>query len=124
MKLQQAYVSEANALGTWTIIGYKGPGEEKTKGDEKGGTESETTNFKYKDAETFTEHKAELNTAVVGFSGESKNKLNDCPATSVWSISAAASTGEGDAGEVTFTPDITNEDDCQPLTPQFKTIGK
>ena len=46
MKLQQAYISEAVAIGDWQIIGYKGPG------DSKNATSSETNNFKYSDGGT------------------------------------------------------------------------
>ncbi|WP_405328384.1 hypothetical protein [Fibrobacter sp.] len=43
MKLQDAYVGESNQIGSWTLIGYTGPG---TKVD--GQTDSTTTtNFNY-----------------------------------------------------------------------------
>ena len=42
VKLQQAYVSEADSLGTWSLIGYKGPGDGNS-------IFSETNNFSYVD---------------------------------------------------------------------------
>src|SRR5574344_2818150 len=41
VKMQQAYISEAVAIGKWGIIGYKAPGDA-----------SGTTNFAYADAES------------------------------------------------------------------------
>jgi hypothetical protein len=35
--LQQAYISEAVAVGTWGIIGYKGPGSETKASAANGG---------------------------------------------------------------------------------------
>lgn len=60
MKLQQAYISEAVAIGNWQIIGYKGPGESKTI------TSSATTNFTYQDNGSYTDSKAKLGSTKVG----------------------------------------------------------
>ena len=43
MKLQDAYVGESNQIGSWTLIGYTGPGTKiATQTDS-----TETTNFLY-----------------------------------------------------------------------------
>ena len=41
MKLQDAYASEANKVGSWELIGYVAPGAKSA------GEAGETTNFKY-----------------------------------------------------------------------------
>ena len=65
VKLQQAYISEAVAIGNWQIIGYKGPGEEKNHGTVNGGAKSETTNFTYEDAASgFTSNTVALATGI------------------------------------------------------------
>ena len=82
MKLQQAYISEAVAVGNWQIIGYKGPGDN-TKGSANGGDKSGTTNFKYADAVTYANNTVALdNTERAGFVAANQAKLNDCAAKS------------------------------------------
>ena len=117
MKLQQAYISEAVAIGDWKIIGYKGPGDQGTTG-----LTSETTNFEYSDGGTYVESKAALgDDAVKGFSVKNKAKLNDCAiAADNWKVEVAKATGsEGDA---TFTATVASG--CTDLTPNFDKIGK
>ena len=120
MKLQQAYISEAVATGTWTVIGYKGPGDQTTAGQKTGGSVSKTNNFEYSDASGFTDNTAALSANKVGFTAKSLAKLNDCALNSTWTMTV----GEGSAaGEATFTPN-TLSDDCVQLTPNWKQIGK
>ena len=126
MKLQQAYISEAVAVGNWQIIGYKGPGDN-TKGSTTGGDKSGTTNFKYADGATYTNNTTTLgDDEVVGFVVANQAKLNDCAAKTGdasssnynWQVTVKKSTSsEGDA---TFTA-TTN---CTELTPNFDKIGK
>jgi hypothetical protein len=49
VKLQQAYISEAVAIGNWGVIGYKGPGDN-TNASGNGAATSATNNFTYTDA--------------------------------------------------------------------------
>ena len=113
MKLQQAYISEAVAIGNWTIIGYKGPG------DSKGATSSATTNFSYTDGGTYTSNKATLGSdAVEGWSASNLTKLNDCAANKNWTVSVKKA--DGSEGDAAFTA-ATN---CAELTPNFSVIGK
>ena len=121
MKLQQAYISEAVAVGNWVIIGYSGPG---TADADKLG--SSATNFTYSDDGSYNANTAALGTtAIEGWSATNKANLNDCPAGKNWTVSVKASES-GTAGEATFTAAIAsaNTAGCTPLTPNFDKIGK
>ena len=116
VKLQQAYVSEAVAVGNWTIIGYKGPGEQTS-----GKLESKTTNFTYQDG--YTGYKANTaalgDTKIKGFTVQNNTKLNDCASTADnWKVEVSKATGS--EGEAAF--DATTN--CTDLTPNFAKIGK
>jgi len=117
VKLQQAYISEAVAIGDWQIIGYKGPGESKTV------SSTQTTNFRYSDGGSYTEHKAALatGTKVKGWTVENIAKLNDCAgAADNWKVEVEKATGsEGDAK---FTSTVATA--CGDLTPNFSKIGQ
>ncbi|MCQ2122863.1 MAG: hypothetical protein MJZ25_01630 [Fibrobacter sp.] len=117
MKLQQAYVSEAVAIGNWQIIGYKGPGEQSSS------IASATTNFEYSDGGSYSaKSTAELGeTAVKGFAVKNKTKLNDCDsAADNWKVEVKkAGSSEGDAE---FTATVATV--CNDLTPNFDKIGK
>ena len=117
MKLQQAYISEAVQIGDWSIIGYKGPGESKNI------TSSQTTNFRYSDAGSYTDHKTALEsgTKVKGWTVENIAKLNDCSgAADNWTVEVEKATGsEGDAK---FTATVASA--CSDLTPNFSKISQ
>lgn len=120
MKLQQAYISEAVAVGNWSVIGYKGPGDN-TNADGDGAATSTTNNFDYTDASGWSNNTAELgSTGVVGFSATNKAKLNDCDSDDHWTLTVAEGSA---AGEATFTPSTLSAD-CLQLTPNWKQIGK
>lgn len=98
VKLQEAYASEQDKIGSWTEIGYKSPAGQSV--------EASTTNFKYTPGDnTWTA------TSIVG--------LNDCAKGGTWSITAAYAAS---TGNVTSTPAISSTD-CEALTPNFKKIG-
>ena len=119
VKLQQAYISEAVAIGNWSVIGYKGPGDNTAAGSSAGASSS-TNNFNYKDATGYNDNTITLATGATGFTAGNKAKLNDCDVGDHWTISIAA----GDAaGEATFTPGDLDAD-CLQLTPNFSQIGK
>ena len=124
MKLQQAYISESVKVGTWGIIGYKGPGEEKTASGTSGGAKSATTNFTYEDATGFTDNTAEISANKVGWTASNNAKLNDCPTDKNWTVTVGANGTT--AGEATFTAAIksANSTTCTALTPNFDKIGK
>ena len=122
VKLQQAYISEAVAVGNWIIIGYSGPG---TANADKLG--SSATNFTYHDDGTsYSNNTAELgSSAITGWSASNKAQLNDCPAAKNWTVSVK-SASSGTAGEATFTAAIASDNSakCTPLTPNFAKIGQ
>ena len=122
MKLQQAYISEAVAIGSWAVIGYKGPGDNTNATGATGGATSSTNNFNYKDANGFSNNTVALteSASVTGFTASNKAKLNDCETGDHWTITVTPGTA---AGEATFTPG-TLDQDCLQLTPNFSQIGK
>ena len=106
IKLQQAYVSESNSLGGWTMIGYSGPGASDAAAS------SHTTNFGYSSAldanSTYTSNTAH------DWSATSTVPLNDCGTGGEWAIVSTP----GDGGTVTFEASITGSG-CAPLTPSY-----
>lgn len=103
VKLQEAYASEQDKIGTWTDIGYKSPA---------GKSESASTiNFAYAPGTT---------AGTDDWSATSLVGLNDCTKGSVWTVGASyAST----SGNVTFTAAGPGTG-CDDLTPNFNKIGK
>lgn len=121
VKLQQAYISEAVAIGSWSVIGYKGPGDNTNATGASGGATSKTNNFSYKDATGYTDNTAALNTSgKIGFTAHNEAKLNDCVPGDHWTITVKSGTA---AGEATFTPS-TLDQTCLQLTPNWNQIGK
>ncbi|PBC74246.1 hypothetical protein SAMN02745108_00266 [Fibrobacter intestinalis] len=122
VKLQQAYVSESVAIGTWSVIGYKGPGHNTNASEATGGASSKTNYFEYKDATGYSGNTVALtgSSSVVGFTATNIAKLNDCEQSSSWTITVAPGTA---AGEATFTPNTLGQD-CLQLTPNWNQIGK
>lgn len=121
VKLQQAYISEAVAVGNWIIIGYSGPGA--ADNDKLG---SSATNFTYHDDGTYSANTAALGTTgIVGWSASNKANLNDCTAGKNWTVTVAAASS-GTAGEASFTAAIPSATSagCTPLTPNFTKIGQ
>ena len=110
VKLQQAYVSESNVLGGWTMIGYSGPGSSDNA------SSSHTTNFGYSGsigASATTNVQSADDWAATNLV-----PLNDCAATGKWSITSVP----GNGGTVTFNAGITGNG-CEPLTPSYCKIG-
>ena len=111
-------MSEAVAVGNWTIIGFKGPGEQTS-----GKLESKTTNFTYQDGNTsYTNNTVALNdTKIKGFTVQNNIKLNDCgSAADNWKVEVSKATGS--EGEAAFDASVAS--DCNDLTPNFDKIGK
>jgi prepilin-type N-terminal cleavage/methylation domain-containing protein len=115
VKMQQAYFSESNYVGSWTLIGYKAPGT----GDATG---SATTNFTYTPA-TITGGSTDQAVANA-WSANNKVKLNDCtPAANNWAVKVTPNNATGSAAaDVAFESKVTS-DGCRALTPTFETIG-
>ena len=121
VKLQQAYISEDGSIGTWALIGYKGPGDVTA-------TTSKTTNFSYTDGLTAKDTLPAAD--KTGWTAENNVQLNDCGAKSKWTIAmkkAAASSGNAAAGDAIFTAKVGGDQGdagCTALTPSFDKIGK
>ncbi len=114
MKLQEAYFSESNAVGSWVMIGYKAPSS--GAGDS---TSSTGTNFAYSQQGSYTN--GTITTASDQAVWQAKNTvvLNDCAVSNdnVWQVKATIS-----SALVTFAAHTS--DACKPLTPTFDKIGK
>lgn len=136
MKLQDAYAAETGAAGSWSVIGYIGPG------DKDGTKASGTSTYKYTDE--FAPKDKEKNTTMVGdlseitgtpkdddgddaWKAEAKTALNDCKIQSTWEVRIAKA---GDGSTLKYNPVITNKagtdkkSDCESLTANFSKIGK
>lgn len=115
VKLQEAYASESNQLGGWTLIGYTAPGTKKS------GNEYETTNFSYTsspDADA-TAALTEAGAAMAGgWIATARVALNDCKANATWTLNV---TGKTDG--VTYANVMSDVANCTPLTPSFAQIG-
>lgn len=116
VKLQQAYVNEANKYGPWNLIGYTAPGTAAADGKS-----SSTTNFTYSGAEV---NESGVTAAVSGaWVANNIATLNDCaPAASSgnWTVS----TNEiGSDGQDSYTAAV-GSTDCKALTPTFDKIGQ
>lgn len=114
VKMQQAYISEAMAIGNWIIIGYKAPG-----------TGNATTNFTYGGFTTGGEkdNTNALATSTVGWQAGNNANLNDCEkGADNWKVTVK---GEAGDSEATFTSEVKNtgKNMCGDLTPTFHTIG-
>jgi len=113
IKLQDAYVSESNKLGTWTLIGYVAPGASSASDNSPS-----TTNFTYygsvADATDISSGTDEADAWVAA----NIPALNDCAAgTGKWSIEIK---GNANGNSVSYDADT----NCEQLTPSFKKIGK
>lgn len=107
--MQQAYYSENNLAGGWTLIGYTAPG-----------TDGKTNNFTFTSGTTLT---AENTTsAAVNDAWEAANnaKLNDCAPGKNWVVKLTAVADGQDA----YTANVAGGADCKALTATFENIGK
>ena len=115
VKLQQAYFSESNMIGTWTLIGYKAPGSTGNDG-------SQTTNFTYNGS-----LQAAVSTsasAAQAWQASNRVQLNDCAAAANWGVAVSATqAGSAQGADVSFTASV-NTPGCQALTPSFELIGR
>lgn len=111
VKMQQAYFSESNFVGSWELIGYKAPG-----------TSNKTTNFTYEGATiTGGSTNAAVNNA---WSANNNVKLNDCePASNNWTVNVTPTTATSSAAADVAFVSVVSDDKCKALTPTFHTIG-
>lgn len=115
MKLQDAYVAEAAAMGNWAKIGYA-----MKDGDSFGYTENATV----KAAGTIIVESLDAD-GNEGWIATSKVKLNDCPNASTWTIGVKQASNSAQ-GMVSYTATVSGGDkttECEDLTPSFKKLA-
>ena len=119
VKLQDAYVSEANKVGSWKLIGYVAPGAKSAS------TAGQTTNFDYTASNPDVAGDAAListyTAAKVTWTAKNRVALNDCAvnADNKWTISIK---GASNGNSVEYTAAVAAN--CTQLTPTFSNIGK
>ena len=115
VKLQDAYVSESNLVGSWAKIGYVAPGAKKA------GDDGTTTNFTYTGAiKSDTVAVAGLQKKE-GWKAAARVALNDCPSGSAWIVSVEGNDNKNSVSYEAAPP----ADKCgDALTPTFNKIGK
>lgn len=114
MKLQDAYASESNAVGTWELIGYKAPSNNATEASKEA---SSTTNFSYSNADIASQTPLSGLSKKSGWKAVNRVTLNNCEVSKcTWEITLS----EGDNGNgVSY--EATNG--AADLTPSFNKIG-
>ena len=136
--MQDAYVSETNALGKWSNIGYAAPGGTNftyaggdvaaTNTCPSGYTASEDDGkspcYKSDDKGNVVTSPASDSKITDGWTAQNNVKLNDCPAQVNWKISAVTGSSATNTGSVTYTPTIVDATNCTGLTPNFTSIGQ
>jgi hypothetical protein len=115
VKLQEAYFSESNAIGSWTMIGYKAPAAQSAADS----ISTTGTNFNYSQQGTYTAGTMTTASATALWQAKNSVVLNDCAVdnNNVWQIKGTIS-----SAIVTFQGSVSNA--CKPLTPTFDKIGK
>ena len=115
MKLQDAFFSEKNKYGGWTLIGYSAPGGSQ-------GASSQTNNFEYSTSGAIATNSEETAGNKIGWQAKNLAKLNDCTvAADNWTIKL---------GTISSTTTVSSyeakvkTDQCKTLTPSFEQIGK
>lgn len=109
--MQQAYFSESNAYGGWTLIGYTAPGKDGV-----------TNNFTFDDGATLAVDGTTKDGVDDAWVAKNNVKLNDCEIGEHWVVKLTAVTTSEDA----YAADLSDDDDgnCLALTPTFKNIGQ
>lgn len=115
-KLQDAYIGEMHQLGSWSIIGYIGPGSIVATDSTK------SANFGYGGALKGSGASASLNgsssAATVGWIATSLTSLNYIAMGSSWTIAI----GTDDSGKIRYTATIPAN--AEPLTPNFTQLSR
>ena len=123
MKLQDAYASESNQVGSWQLIGYSGPGTVVT-GDKDS---SVTTNFTYGGASlkgltgggasaAFGGNSAL--TAKTTWTATNRVALNDVAIGQTWSLAVSAA-----ASQTVLSYTATSPSGAEQLTPNFSKLS-
>lgn len=111
--MQEAYFSESNHIGNWTIIGYTAPGSGTA-------TSGSTTNFNYAQGGTYAGNTIAANPSETEvWTATAKVVLNDCGTEDYWYVTATVT-----SAKVSFDAKLSDETNCLTLTPTFTNIGK
>ena len=105
VSLQEAFVSEEIAIGSWNLIGYAAPGNSNVSNYFKYGQGCITENI---DNEDFTEN-------IVGWTARNLASLNSCKENSVWGITLSPSENK----KISYGY-IGTDVNCVTLTANFK----
>lgn len=107
VNMQDAFVTEKSALGTWAEVGYSAPGDKKSSGTALGSYQSNEF--------TYTE------TANSVWNAKNRNKLNDCQTTDGgWVLTPTYISTGNNQGNVSWSVGADNT--CTNLTPSFKNL--
>jgi hypothetical protein len=109
VKLQQAYFSESNVYGGWTLIGYTAPG-----------ADGKTNNFTFTSGATLTAENTTSGAVADAWEAANNVKLNDCEPGKNWVVELTAVADGQDA----YTANVAGGADCKALTATFENIGK
>lgn len=105
ISLQNAFVSEEIAVGSWTTIGYEPPGD------------GETSNFAFIPGCIISDiSKDDFTSEIVGWQASNLGTLNDCKPNSTWAVSMAP----GSDNSINFHRIVSSED-CGVLTSNWST---
>ena len=120
IKLQDAYVGEHHQIGSWSLIGYIGPGSVVSGSTDRDSSSSSNFNYgggAYRGASGSATLGGAAVTSKVGWVAVNKAALNDVSIGSRWTISVGAAESQG---LVAYSASI--PDKAEPLTPNFKSL--
>ncbi len=106
VNLQDAYVVEANALGTWSKVGYTGAGNSSAKGSATG------VFYYFEGADGKCQWQA-----------QALQKLNDCAKGDKWGIMVDISGSEADGQSNAVYNTGASNSKCVELTPSFSKLA-
>ena len=109
INLQDAYVVEANHLGTWSQVGYTGAGNSSANG-------AATGVFYYFET-------TPSNDAGTLWKAQALQKLNDCASGDKWGLYVGISGSEADGQSNAVYNAGASNDKCLDLTPSFKKLA-
>ena len=103
INMQDAYAVEASAIGSWSAIGYTGPGSNSSSGAQSA---------------IFTYSEVAVNGNTAGWEAHpTSSKLNDCNTTDKWTLNAQYITSANQQGNVGYKANGSKV--CTDLTPAW-----
>ena len=116
-KMQETYIGETHQLGSWSIIGYIGPGSIISTDS----TQSSTFGYgggTLKGGGATVTLSGSSGTATIGWIATSLTGLNDVAVGSSWTIAV----GTDNSGNIRYTATIPAN--AEPLTPTFTQLSR